>query len=147
MKWHVCRPPNTRKAYAEGDSDFVSYVEDLSQRPFHEVLDLHKTGSFASNTLVVPVAQNFPNVDAFTMDGNLYQVTIVGRKVLICNPLNHNLLTSMFGHLLSASYACFWHVDDVERQITASDLFLLHVAAVHCQQPPFTQHQWPSQST
>lgn len=114
MKLHNCRPlkfpPNTCKANSEGNLDFGGYVEDLSQRPFHEVLDLHKTGSFASNTLVVPVAQNFPTVDAFTMDGNLYQVTIVGRKVLICNPLDHNLFTSMFGHLpvslLCLFFAC-----------------------------------------
>ena len=32
------------------------------------------------------------------------------------------------------------HVDDVQCQMTASDLFLLHVAAFYCQQLPFTQY-------
>jgi hypothetical protein len=87
MQWHVCRhlkfPPNTCKAFAEGDPDFVGYVEDLNQRPFHEVQDVQDARGLPSNTLVVPVAQNFPTVDAFTMDGNLYQVIIDGLKVLL----------------------------------------------------------------
>jgi len=103
MQWHVCRhlkfPPNTCKAFAEGDPDFVGYVEDLNQRPFHEVQDVQDARGLPSNTLVVPVAQNFPTVDAFTMDGNLYQVIIDGLKILLCNRLDHSLLTSMFGNV------------------------------------------------
>ncbi len=63
-------------AYAQGESE--SYSEDLKRRPIHEVQDVQDARGLPADTLVVPVAANSPTVDAFTMDGNLYQVTTIG---------------------------------------------------------------------
>jgi len=65
----------------------LGYFKDLKQRPIHEVQDVQDARGLPANALVVPTAQDFPTVDAFTMDGDLYQVITSGLslEILLCN--------------------------------------------------------------